>query len=116
MLGSLRINVESHIPLRNPFSYQGTAGSWNEAELRKSFARADVVAVDATDARKSSSLPFFAMSAGGPPGPIVASTIPGAPEADGPLSDFSLLKITKVGILNRKGERLTLVKSFIQCS
>lgn len=114
MLDSLRIDVESHIPLRNPFSYQGTAGSWNEAELRRSFARADIVTVDAADVRKSSSLPFFAMSAGGPPGPIVATTIPGAVEAEGPLTDFSLLKITKVGVLNRKGMSLSSLSHIIK--
>lgn len=103
MLGQLRIDVETYIPLRNPFSYQGTAGSWNEAELRKSFSRADTVEVDAIDARKMSSLPFFAMNIGGPPGPVASSAIPIPSDFESAMPELSLLKVTKVGVLNRKG-------------
>ena len=103
LLGTLRVDVESYIPLRNPYSYQGTAGSWNEAELRRSFARADVIQVDATDARRMSAQPFFSMNVG--PGPI-SGTFPSYALFDregGALSDLSSLKVTKVGLLNRKG-------------
>ncbi|KAL5534415.1 hypothetical protein ACEPAG_877 [Sanghuangporus baumii] len=107
LLDGLRIDVETHIPLRNPYSYQGTAGSWNEAELRRSFARAGVIEVDVTDARRLSTLPFFTMNVTGAPGPVVHNVSPPAlSDQESMLSEHSSLKVTKVGLLNRKDDLL----------
>lgn len=107
MLDLLRVDVESHIPLRNPYSYQGTAGSWDEELLHRSFAHPDVIEVGSTENRRLSSLPFFAMSVGGAPTPVISS-FAGLPElipdSDGGRGgEVATLKVTKVGLLNRKG-------------
>ncbi|KAH8120136.1 hypothetical protein DFH11DRAFT_1500603 [Phellopilus nigrolimitatus] len=105
LLGPLRIEVESHIPLRNPYSYQGTAGSWNEGELRRSFARADVIEVDTMDAKRMSTLPFFSMNVSGAPGPMITSFAgQTVSEPESSLSELSTLRVTKVGLLNRKDD------------
>ncbi|KAL5519118.1 hypothetical protein ACEPAH_801 [Sanghuangporus vaninii] len=103
----LRIDVETYIPLRNPYSYQGTAGSWNEAELRRSFARAEVIEVDVMDARRLSTLPFFTMNVTGTPGPVVHNVAPPVlSDQESMLLEHSSLKVTKVGLLNRKDDLL----------
>ena len=105
LLTHLRVDIESHVPFRNPFSYQGTAGSWNEGELRRSFARADVIEIDSTETRRMSTLPFFSLTTGGAPGPMMQGLpLPYVPEREGALSNLSTLKMTKVGRLNRKGK------------
>ncbi|EJD04146.1 uncharacterized protein FOMMEDRAFT_19430 [Fomitiporia mediterranea MF3/22] len=107
LLGSLRVDVESHIPLRNPYSYQGTAGSWNEAELRRSFARADIIEIDAADTRRMSTLPFFSLNATGAPGPMLNNFAPPtSSDEDSVTSHISALRVTKVGLLNRKDDLL----------
>ncbi|KAL5495440.1 hypothetical protein ACEPAI_903 [Sanghuangporus weigelae] len=105
LLDGLRIDVETYIPLRNPYSYQGTAGSWNEAELRRSFARAEVIEVDVMDARRLSTLPFFTMNVTGAPGPVIHNVAPPAlSDQESMLLEHSSLKVTKVGLLNRKDD------------
>lgn len=104
LLNALRVDLKSHIPPRNPFSYQGTAGSWNESELRKSFARADVINLDSTEARRLSMMPLFSMNAGGAPGPILGNYASNPSVCESPvMTSLSTLRITKVGVLNRKG-------------
>lgn len=105
-LDSLRVDVESYIPLRNPFSYQGTAGSWNEAELRRSFARAEPIEVDNMDSRRASTLPFFSMNVVGAPGPSISNFAPMSSEPEGITFDSVTLKVTKAGILSRKDDLL----------
>ena len=95
--------MESYIPLRNPFSYQGTAGSWNEAELRRSFARAGPFEIDNVDSKRASTLPFFSMNVVGAPGPSVSNFSSMTSEPDSMTSDYVSLRVTKAGILSRKG-------------
>ncbi|KAI5122596.1 hypothetical protein M0805_004811 [Coniferiporia weirii] len=106
LLGPLRVDMERYIPLRNPFSYQGTAGSWNEGELRRSFARADVIEVDTVESRRISAMPFFSMTVTGAPGPILTNfASPAFSELEG-FAEYSSLRVTKVGLLNRKEDLL----------
>lgn len=111
LLGSLRVDVESHVPLRNPFSYQGTAGSWNEGELRRSFACADIIEVETAENRRMSTLPFFSLRVGGGPAPMLngyAGMPHVVPEPDSFPTETALLKVTKVGLLRRKGKSVAL--------
>lgn len=98
MLDPLRVPVESHIPLENPYSYKGSGEAWNEDELQQAFAQAAVIEVGAVENYKLSS-PFFPVSVGGMPGPV------------SPVGQFSqqtdevwTLKVTKVGLLDRKDD------------
>ncbi|KAK7463748.1 hypothetical protein VKT23_005685 [Stygiomarasmius scandens] len=102
LLDHLRVDVEAYVPLTNPYSYEGTAGPWDEEELQASFAQANVISVEGADSSKPPSS-FFGLGPGiGPASPLVASA-PGPPLAD---SETWNLKVTKVGLLNRKDEAL----------
>lgn len=110
LLGSLRVDVESHVALRNPFSYQGTAGSWNEGELRRSFALADIIEIETAENRRISTMPFFSLRVGGVQAPMLngSAGLPHVfPEPNGHPAETALLKVTKVGLLRRKGEFVT---------
>ncbi|TDL28672.1 hypothetical protein BD410DRAFT_811733 [Rickenella mellea] len=105
MLDTLRIDVENYVPQRNPYSYQGTAGSWDEKQLHRAFAHPDVIEVDSSESRRKSSilLTHFALSVGGAPGPILQHST-GVPDLSPVpfIPDVATLKVTKVGLLNRK--------------
>lgn len=103
MLDPLRVPVEAYVPLENPYSYKGTGQPWDEQELHYAFARAAVIEVDAIDTYKLLS-PFFGLSAGGLPTSISSTdTMPDFLPATG---DVWTLKVTKVGLLNRKDDTL----------
>ncbi|KAF5377559.1 hypothetical protein D9615_005260 [Tricholomella constricta] len=106
LLGPLRVDVETFVPKDSPYSYEGTAGPWNESQLQLAFAKASQIEVGAsTDAPRAST--FFSLGAGGgfasplgnlgTPIPTVASSTSG---------DAWTLKLTKVGLLNRKDDVL----------
>ncbi|KAF9452613.1 hypothetical protein P691DRAFT_803728 [Macrolepiota fuliginosa MF-IS2] len=100
LLNPLRIDVESYIPLLDPFSYQGTAGKWDEEELLLAFANAHVIEVGAGTTRPTA---FFGIAAGGSSSPVV-------PTNSGPSDiyheDLSTLRVTRVGLMNRKDDLL----------
>ena len=106
MLNSLRVNVESYIPQRNPYSYQGTAGFWNEEELHRAFAHPDVIEVDSQDGRRRSSLPMShsSLGVGGAHGGLIQQAHSFTDLRPIPYThEIATLKVTKVGLLNRKG-------------
>ncbi len=108
MLSSLRVEVESHVPTQNPYSYQSRPGSLNEEELHRAFALADVIQGSTWENRRVSTLPLFSLSVAGSPGPA------GLGSYVGDLTDFAstnsaefgaaMLKVAKVGLLERKGK------------
>jgi len=88
--------------MENPYSYQGTAGPWDEAQLRRAFAKADEIELGGTDAGLTS--PFFGLGVGGnSPNPSSVGT---HSEAHSASSDMWTLKVTKLGLLNRKDDVL----------
>ncbi|KAG5644739.1 hypothetical protein DXG03_007868 [Asterophora parasitica] len=104
LLGPLRVNVEAFVPKESPYSYEGTAGPWDEAQLQLSFAKASQIEVGAsTEASRA----FFNLGIGGVPvsplGNIGPPTTPLSASATG---DVWTLKLTKVGLLNRKDDVL----------
>jgi hypothetical protein len=100
MLGPLRVHVEAFVPLENPYSFAGTAGSWDEEGLQNSFAKAIVIEVGSTDINRTAS-PFFGLSVGGTP--PMNQTLS---EDSLPTKQVWTLKVAKAGVLNRKDDVL----------
>jgi hypothetical protein len=96
MLGPLRVNADAYIPPDNPYSYEGSAGSWDDQELQRAFAKANEIVVEQDSPRHS---PFFSLSVGGTP------LSAGNPDATSPPAVWTI-KVTKVGLLNRKDDLL----------
>jgi hypothetical protein len=92
--------VDDYVPIQNPYSYEGTAGPWDEAKLRLAFAKAGELEVGPTDHGLMS--PFFGLGMG-------ASSVGNtetSPELHASSSEVWTLKMTKVGLLNRKDDIL----------
>ncbi|KAG6850833.1 hypothetical protein H0H93_008136 [Arthromyces matolae] len=101
-LASLRVDAESFVPRENPFSYEGTAGPWDETQLQQMFANASQLQLH-LNADSGHVPPSFTKGAIGglasPPGyhGIVTSS-------PAPTTDTWTLKLTKVGLLTRKDD------------
>ncbi|KAL1748872.1 hypothetical protein HDZ31DRAFT_28634, partial [Schizophyllum fasciatum] len=105
-LGHLRIDIGSIIPSRSPFLYQGTAGPWDADELHRVFAQAGLIEVGAVDPTALQRVnPFFSISATAQPSPMIASPL-GELGRTLPQERIYTLKLTKVGMLNRKEDLL----------
>lgn len=103
LLHPLRVDVASHIPTEDPYSYRGTAESWSECDLRLTFAHSTVVQSDTPDIRRSS-VPFLSLTVGGAPGPVLNSGLPPlTPEYSTFPVEHALLKMAKFGTIFRKG-------------
>ncbi|KAK7064483.1 Arf guanine nucleotide exchange factor sec74 [Favolaschia claudopus] len=104
LLSPLRVDVDSYVPQENPFTFQGTAGPWDEQDLQLAFAKANVIEVgSATNFRVTT---LLSLGPGGAPplSPVGAFPDAGAfPDVGG---EVSVLRVTKVGILNRKDDYL----------
>ncbi|KAI0079601.1 hypothetical protein K474DRAFT_1591777 [Panus rudis PR-1116 ss-1] len=101
LLDDLRVNVHAYVPPTSPFHYKGTVGHWDEDELLRAFATANVVEINPGGYYPA---PWFSLGVGGGPGPVsiggvLPSAFPMAPES------FAL-KVTKVGMLMRKDDML----------
>ncbi|TFK76945.1 hypothetical protein BDN72DRAFT_866770 [Pluteus cervinus] len=96
LLGALRVDVESFVPLKDPLSVEGTTGAVDQALLQQAFARARSIEIAPQETRANS---FHSMSPGGIPSPILASPLPKSRE-------IFILKLTKVGVLDRKDDLL----------
>ncbi|KAJ7275346.1 hypothetical protein B0H12DRAFT_1042050 [Mycena haematopus] len=107
MLAPLRVDVDSCVPRENPYSFQGTAGPWDEQDLQLAFAKANVIEVGAATTFRVTTLLSLSPGGGPPLTPSATGIFPdtGAlPETSS--GDVSTLRVTKVGILNRKDEFL----------
>ncbi|KZT21638.1 hypothetical protein NEOLEDRAFT_1073097 [Neolentinus lepideus HHB14362 ss-1] len=101
LLHPLRVDVGAFIPLDNPYSYEGTAGPWDDEELRYAFAKAGVIEINTFDNRRMSQQPFFSLSGSGMSSPMMGP-VGALPELA--MRDMMTIKITKVGLLNRKDD------------
>lgn len=93
---TLRDNVESLIPPDSPFSCMGTQAYLDVDRLQRSFADAHPLSFVKSRPRRKSS---------------VTSALPGSlgdktPVKSTPKEEIQTLKITKVGLISRKGELL----------
>lgn len=103
LLDPLRVPVENFVPFENPYSYKGTGDQWNDEDLHNAFARATLIDVGATDSYKASSS-FFRLSVGGLPSPVI--NMGAMPDIYPETGEIWTLKVTKVGLLNRKDDTL----------
>ncbi len=89
------MNVNSLIPLDNPFTYEGKNGTWDEAELHGAFMRANVIEIDIATTNRPPAM--FSLYGGG------AIDFQNTRHLD---RGTWRLKVTKVGLLNRKDDLL----------
>jgi hypothetical protein len=89
--------------MENPYSYEGTAGPWDEAQLRLAFAKAGEMEVGSTDHGLMS--PFFGLGMGESQ-PSSLENTGTSPKPYPSSSEVWTLKVTKVGLLNRKDDIL----------
>ena len=95
-LDSTRIDVEGLVPPESPFCYLGTRQSLDIDHLHSSFTRAFLLPV-VPPKRKSSS----------------ASFIGGTPSKSMTKDTDMVLRVTKVGLLSRKGQSLRALDSHV---
>lgn len=92
-LGSLRVDVERVIPADSPFSCMGTRSFLDVDRLQRCFANAHPLQFVKSRARRKSSIPL-------------ATSLGNEKSTPTPNEDLTTLKITKVGLISRKGEYL----------
>ena len=101
------MEVDAHIPLSNPYSYEGASVSWREEDLHRAFAQTDVLDGKTWENRRMSTLPFFSLNVAGSPGPMSLGSYAGDLTdflPTDPMEDASLmLRVAKLGQLERKG-------------
>jgi hypothetical protein len=86
LLDPLRADVESYIPWTNPYSYTGITGQMSERDMHRAFVLAP--SIEVVEAVRRKSLPLLA-SAG--------------VKAEVHSRSRRTLRITKVGVVSRKG-------------
>lgn len=99
----MRVPVETYVPFESPYSYRGTGQPWDEEDLQNAFARAAVIEIGGVDNYKVAS-PFFGLSVGGVPSPM--GSMGALPEILPATGEIWTLKVTKVGLLNRKDDTI----------
>ncbi|KAG1894822.1 uncharacterized protein F5891DRAFT_702286 [Suillus fuscotomentosus] len=101
LLDSLRVNVEQHIPIDNPYCWKGTSGSWNNDELWSAFDQGDTIEITCFEHNRLPS-GLFGLNV---PSPSLMGTnaLPGFLP---PQKETWRLKLSKVSVLNRKDEIL----------
>ncbi|KAF9569725.1 hypothetical protein CPC08DRAFT_701617 [Agrocybe pediades] len=102
LLGHLKVDVTPYFSIENPYSYQGTNGPWDEDELHRAFLDAHVLEIDVPGTGIKTPLfnspvksPSFDNREHGGSGPVAGRS-----------SQTWNLKITKIGVLNRKDDFL----------
>jgi hypothetical protein len=89
-LGSLRVDVERYIPADSPFSCMGTRPFLDVDRLQSKFANAHPLEFVKSRPRRKSSVPLAGMGGG-----AMTPT---------PKEEITTLKVTKVGLISRKGK------------
>ena len=103
LLDPLRVPIENFVPFESPYSYKGTGEPWDDENLHNAFACAVSIEVGAMGNYKASP-PFFGLSGGGLPSSMMnMGAMPGIYPETG---EIWTLKVTKVGLLNRKDDTL----------
>lgn len=94
-LATLRVDIHQQIPLESPFSCLGSRSNLNIEAMHRAFTAAHVLQVTLPGGRRKSSATAL-------PGKLANSTGRGAPPHE------VTLKVTKVGLLSRRGELVYL--------
>ncbi|KAF9056329.1 hypothetical protein BJ165DRAFT_503298 [Panaeolus papilionaceus] len=98
LLDPLRVDVESHVALDNPFSFKGTSSAWDGEQLRRSFVGASMVKLGFPFANSG---PVFTTSFT----PTSNSTTI-SPTFQTHSPEARCLRVAEMGILNRKDDLL----------
>jgi len=93
LLDPLRVDVNFYIPSKNPFTYEGTNGPWDEECLRNTFLNTQLINIDLPSTLRSSTI--FSLYPGVPAV---------SPDACQLYQDTSRLKVIKAGVLNKKDD------------
>ncbi|KAF7319944.1 Sec7 domain protein [Mycena kentingensis (nom. inval.)] len=101
-LGHLRVNIDAFVPRTTPYSWQGTAGPWDEPELQMAFAKPTMIEVGTAASVQVMPASFGAAGAT----PLTPSFSGSFAESAGPLREVTTIRITKVGLLMRKDDFL----------
>lgn len=103
----MNVEVDKQIPPFNPYLHSGTLDVWDEAELRKAFDRAVPIDIGEPRVLGPAPIPVHSLTIGGPSGPLFANqfgTVDLSPlENTETVQEPRRLKVTKVGVLQRKG-------------
>lgn len=104
-LDPLRVDIESIIPQNNPYSYLGTAESWDYNELQRAFALAEVIELGNREGMQKQAPPNMAFAGFTSTAPSILPLAMSSHSGMAPaaFSEVWTLKLTKVGLLNRKG-------------
>lgn len=102
MLDPFRVPTERHVQWETPYSFCGTAGSWDEEAVRLSFINAKVVEMDDMNQGQFLASSYFSMPVGGGPLNPMGNMIPAMPIIV--RQDTWSLRVTKVGPLQRKDD------------
>lgn len=86
------------MPLENPFTYEGISGPWDEQELHEASVKANTIHIEVPSVQRTPTM--FGLHSGGTPS--VSNDIESADDSR-PVETWSL-KVTKVGLLNRKDD------------
>ncbi|KDR85154.1 hypothetical protein GALMADRAFT_233811 [Galerina marginata CBS 339.88] len=104
LLEPLRVDVNAYISLENPFSYEGTNGPWDEQEVHEAFVNAGVIEIYTPAVNRTP--PMFNRITNGKSGSFIASGGGDLFDLSRPKVEAWNLKLTKVGLLNRKDDVL----------
>jgi hypothetical protein len=112
LLDQFRVRTETHVKWDSPFSFFGTRGPWDEANIRRVFANASVAEIADTNDIRLTTAPFFGLPVSGVIGSPLALSAATLPSAAGALAEPTpkprreamLLKVTKIGTLQRKDD------------
>jgi hypothetical protein len=99
----LRVNVKELIPTESPYQYTGSVESWDEEEVRASFANAKPLEIGSVDHLRSPGT-ILALPMGMPNS--FGGSLGALQEIPPSTGDVWALKVTMVGILNRKDDVL----------
>ena len=106
-MSTLRVEVDEHIPPFDPYLFEGTLGKWDEQALRHAFGRAPFIEVGEKRALPEAPTSFVGLNVGGATGPMINTpmgSVDSSPlEAAAASDNIWTLRVTKVGLLSRKG-------------
>ena len=101
----MRLNIEEYIPLENHYSFKDSSGVWDEEHVHETFINAGTIEVDVADRRMSSLVFTLNMQR------VLLLTRSHHQRSSDPYShQVPVLRVAKVGLLNRKDTALDIGK------
>jgi hypothetical protein len=101
------VDVDDSIPPFDPYLYQGTLDRWDDLETWKAFVEAPYIEVQERSPLPDFPVPMHGLTVGGVGGVYLRAQLGSdCPPIENrrPLTEIWTLKVTKAGLLFRKGE------------